>query len=374
MSAFDLLVLSQIPQIGSNRLRLLVSHFGAPENIYTASAREISAVEGFSKKLASMVVHFLKNSKLDEAKRYAEKQLSKLNKVDGKIVSFWEKRYPEPLKKIYDPPPYFYLRGQIAETDKYSLAIVGTRTPSDYGITMAERFSRDCASIGITVVSGLARGIDTVAHQTAVKSSGRTIAVIGSGLDVCYPPENRNLMDRIISNGAVVSEYEMGAKPDAVNFPRRNRIISGLSLGTLVVETDVDGGAIITTNMALDQNREVFAIPGNINAKKSRGCNMLIKESKAKLVETMDDILAELSGKLKPLIHTIPQGDQEKAMDGLNLFERKVYDALSFDALHIDLLAERCHMPTADVLVHLLALEFKGIVKQLPGKTFLKMF
>src|SRR5208283_4744837 len=143
MSVFDLLVLSQVPHIGSNRLRLLVSHFGKPENIFNASAREIAGVEGFSKKLASLVVHFFRNTKFDEAKRYAERQLSKLNKAEGKIVTFWEKGYPELLKKIYDPPPYFFLRGEIIETDKYSLAIVGTRTPSEYGITMAERFSRD---------------------------------------------------------------------------------------------------------------------------------------------------------------------------------------------------------------------------------------
>lgn len=369
-SVFDLLVVSQIPDIGTNRLRLLVSHFGTPADVLRATVREIASVEGFSKKLASKIVHFIKNSQCDEAKQYAERQLSKLNTVEGKIITYWDTAYPEPLKKIYDPPAFLFVRGTLQDIDKYSIAIVGTRMPSEYGTALAERFSADCASVGITVISGLARGVDTTVHQATLKASGRTIAVIGSGLDVFYPPENKNLCGRITKSGAVVSEYAMGTKPDAVNFPRRNRIISGLTLGTLVIETDIDGGAMITANMALDQNREVFALPGNINSKRSRGCNALIKEGKAKLVETLDDMIEELSGKLRPLLHTVPK--HKPPVEGLTLFERAVYDSLIEESLHIDTIAGRCNLATSDALVHLLTLEFKGLVRQLAGKMFMK--
>ena len=372
ISIFDLLVLSQIPGIGFNRLRTLVSHFGDTKSVMSATPREICGVEGFNRKLASMVTHFGKSKLHAAAQRYAEAQLSRLNKVGGTIVSFWDKRYPELLRKIYDPPTFYFLRGNVTEADAYSVALVGTRSPSRYGMTIAEQLSQDCASLRITVVSGLARGVDTVAHQVSLKSSGRTIAVIGSGIDVCYPPENRNLLERIIESGAVLSEYEMGAKPDAVNFPRRNRIISGISLGTIVIETDVDGGAMITANMALDQNREVFAVPGTITSKKSRGCHALIREGKAKLVESMDDILAELSCKLKPLLKNVPSAIPRQPVEGLTLFERTVCDALSDEPVHVDVIAERCRMAISDLLVYLLALEFKGVVRQLPGKMFLR--
>src|SRR6266404_5707209 len=229
LSVFDLLSLSRIPGVGSNRLRSIGSQFADVLSPGEITARELAGVEGFSKKLATQVVAYLKGSGFDESRRYAERQLSRLNKIGGQIITFWDKRYPEPLKRIYDPPPYLYVRGEPVDRDQFSLAIVGTRSPSEYGIMMAEKFSEEFARLGITVASGLARGIDTVAHATALKWSGRTLAVIGSGLDVVYPPENKNLLERITRCGAVLSEYEMGAKPDAVNFPRRNRIISGLS-------------------------------------------------------------------------------------------------------------------------------------------------
>ncbi|HUL43226.1 MAG TPA: DNA-processing protein DprA [Bacteroidota bacterium] len=372
ISVFDLLVISQIPGIGFNRLRTLVSHFRDTQAVVSASPQEISRLEGFNKKVASTVVHFSKSGLYNAACRFAETQLSRLNKAGGTMVSFWDKRYPELLRKIYDPPTFYYLRGNIADADTYALALVGTRSPSRYGTAIAEKLSRECASLGITVVSGLARGVDTAAHQAALNASGRTIAVIGSGIDVCYPPENRALIERLVVNGALLSEYEMGAKPDAVNFPRRNRIISGLSLGTIVIETDLDGGAMITANMALDQNREVFAVPGNITSRKSRGCHALIRDGKAKLVETMDDIIAELSCKLRPLLKNTPAAVPKKPAQGLSLFERTVYDLLSDEPLHIATIAERSRMAIPDLLVYLLALEFKGIVRQIPGKMFLR--
>lgn len=369
LSVFDLLVLSQIPNVGLNRLRLLTAEFDSFSGIAGASVRDIAAIGGFGKKLATQTAYFFRNAKFDAARRHAEQQLSCLNKIEGTIITFWDRSYPEILKKIYDPPILLFARGTIDRRDNYSLAIVGTRTPSEYGSAMSERFSREFSRLGITVVSGLARGVDTRAHQAALKAGGRTLAVIGSGIDVIYPPENKSLAGRIAENGAVVSEYEMGAKPDAMNFPRRNRIISGLSLGTLIIETDLGGGAMITATTALDQDREVFAIPGMITARRSRGCNALIKDGRAKLVESLDDILVELSTKLKPLIKSSPQ-EEGHARPELTPAERKVLNVFGDSPLHIDAIAELAEFSISDTLVTLLSLEFHGEIRQLPGKIF----
>jgi DNA processing protein len=260
--------------------------------------------------------------------------------------------------------------GHFTSNDKNSIAIVGTRHPSLYGQTTTEIFVRELAELGLTVVSGLARGIDTQAHQTALKSKGRTIAVIGSGLDVPYPPENRKLLEAIAEQGAVVSEFPMGAKPDATNFPRRNRIISGLSLGTVIVESGEDGGAMITASTALDQNREVFAVPGNITEKRSAGANKLIREGRAKLVQRVQDILEELGPQMRHLLK------KERAIDPpveLTLFERNVLNILGDQPVQIDTISELAETSTADALVNLLSLEFKGLVRQLPGKMFVRL-
>jgi DNA processing protein len=236
---------------------------------------------------------------------------------------------------------------------------------------MAERFASELSKLGIPIISGLARGIDTSAHAASLKAGGRTVAVIGSGIDVIYPPENKQLFERITEQGAVVSEFLMGAKPDAGNFPRRNRIISGIALGTIIVETGIEGGAMITASTALDQNRATFAIPSAVTDKRKSGTNLLIKEGKAALVESVDDIIAELHPQLKRLLAD-QKVAQPKAAPELNLFEQKLYDVLEDDPIHIDLLAERASLTTADALVHLLSMEFKGAVKQLRGKMFVK--
>lgn len=359
----DLLRLSAVPGIGSARLRTLISHFKDPSAVFRASARELVKVNGIDKKTALSIVHFKNGTK------FAEEQLSRLNKVEGRIITFWDREYPSLLKKIYDPPAFLFVRGSIEPEDAFAIAVVGTRTPTPYGKIIAERFTTQLAELGLTIVSGLARGIDTIAHVTALKMSGRTLAVIGSGIDVIYPPENNKLAERISRRGAIISEYEMGAKPDAVNFPRRNRIISGLSLGTLIVETAESGGAMITASTALDQGREVFAIPGPITEKKSSGTNRLIREGRAKLVQSVDDILHELQPKLKPLL----KREEKKPEPPLSLFEKRILDSLGTDPLHIDTIASVTSLATSDALVNLLSLEFKGLVKQLPGKMFIKL-
>ena len=244
----DLLTLSTIPGIGPNRLRSLISHFKDTRAVSSASAKQLSAVEGIERKTALSVVNFYRDSGAAVAKRYVDTQLSKLNKVNGRVVTFWDNEYPGNLKKIYDPPPFLFVRGSFSETDNYSLAVVGTRTPSPYGIHLAERFSTELATLGVPIISGLARGIDSSAHKAALRAGGRTVAIIGSGLDVIYPPENKHLLEGIADEGAVISEFAMGAKPDAGNFPRRNRIISGIALGIVIVETGIDGGAMKRTS------------------------------------------------------------------------------------------------------------------------------
>ena len=227
----------------------------------------------------------------------------------------------------------------------------------------------DLADQKITIVSGMARGIDSIAHRTALKNKSRTIAVLGSGLNVIYPPENKKLYDEISESGMVLTEYNLDTKPDAVNFPKRNRIISGLSLGCVVIETGITGGAMQTAALALDQGREVFAIPGNLGIRQSEGTNLLIQKGEAELIRSAEDILIELELKLKPVIgKNIPRPDIE-----LNLFEEQILSHLNNEPIQIDLLASKANLSTSDCLVHLLSLEFKGVVRQLPGKTFIRI-
>ena len=363
INVLDLLRLSAIPGVGTNRLRALISHFGSPTAALAASPVDLARVEGIEKRLASTIVHF------EGGGSFAEEQLSLLNRANGRIVTLWDEEYPEYLRKIYDPPPFLFVRGAIEQNDRFSIAIVGTRLPSQYGKLAAERFAQELSEKGITIVSGLARGIDTIAHCSCLKSGGRTIAVIGSGIDLIYPPENLRLAEQIENHGAIVSECYMGAAPDAGNFPRRNRLVSGMTLGTLIVETPENGGAMITASTALDQNRELFCVPGNITEKNSIGTNLLIRDGRAKLVVTVDDILAELEPALRPILKkSSPQAPVQ-----LSIFEHRLLELLGSEPLHIDLLSEKSGLSMPDTLVNMLGLEFKGMVRQLAGKMFVKL-
>ena len=370
MNIRDLLILSHVPGIGPNRLRALVSHFTEPRLVFDASPRQLVAVEGIERRTALSITGFYRGNGYREAGRFADDQLARLRRVQGRIVTYWDKEYPAGLKRIYDPAPILFLRGAFVDLDSSSIAIVGTRNPSPYGTQIADRFAGELARLGLPVISGLARGIDTTAHIAALRAHGRTVAVIGSGIDVIYPPENKGLAERIARQGAVVSECVAGTKPDAGNFPRRNRIISGIALATVVVETGVDGGAMITASTALDQNREIFAIPSPVTEKRKSGTNQLIKEGRAMLVETVEDIVTELTPRLKGVLPTT--APTPKAPPDLSLFERRLVDVLGDEAIHIDHLADRAGLSTADTLVHLLSLEFKGVVVQRPGKMFVR--
>jgi DNA processing protein len=366
----ELLTLSTIAGIGPMRLIRLVSHFKDTHLVVTASPKELVRVEGIEKNLALDIARFFRGSCAGEGRRFADEQLSRANKANARIISFWDKQFPHNLKNIYDPPAFLYLRGTLAEEDRYSIAIVGSRVPTPYGMRMAGKFAQEFSRLGVTTISGLARGIDTIAHATTVKGGTRTLAVLGSGVDVIYPPENRELVEHIVDCGAVISEYRMGAKPDAPNFPKRNRIISGISLGTVIIETGVEGGAMITASMAFDQNREVFAIPFPADEKKKSGANLLIKQGKATLVEDAEDVIHLLAPQLKNLIPLT--GAARTPPPALTIFEQQLYDSMGDAPIHIDALAARAGVPTADALVHLLSLEFKGVVRQTPGKMFLK--
>ena len=365
----DILIISRIPGVGPNRLRALLTMFGDASSVASAPPRLLRRIEGIEEKTAASIAAFFRSAAADNAARFADDQRVRSERAGAKAVTLWDPSYPPLLKNIYDPPPLLFVRGTLREEDSRSVAVVGTRKPSPYGLRMAEHFASALAGFGIPVVSGLARGIDSVAHAAAVRSGTRTIAVIGSGIDIMYPRENRGLAERVSCCGAVLSELPFGSKPDAANFPRRNRIVSGMSLATLVIETAPGGGAMITAAMALEQGREVFAVPSSVSAGGGSGTNLLIKEGKAKLTECVGDILEELSPKLPHLRAVVPPPIRED----LTLFERTLLDAFGDDPLHVDVLAARSRMTVPDALVHLLSLEFKGAVRQMPGKRFLRL-
>ena len=360
----DLFLLLSIDGIGPGKFRNLLAKFRNTKNILAADYQSLLNVEGISTNLAKRIRKASRER--DETEKFTEKELKKLEKLGGQIITIWDQEYPSILKKIYDPPILLYIQGEFLENDQYSIAVVGTRQPTNYGKVQTEKIAMDLSKQGITIVSGMARGIDSIAHNAAIKSGGRTIAIVGSGLDIIYPAENRNLFDKISKNGAVISEFALGTKPDAQNFPRRNRIISGLSLGIVVIETGIQGGAMQTAAFALDQNREVFALPGNVGVRQSEGTNLLIQKSEAELIISAEDIIRELELKLKPVLgKNVP-----KQQIDLTLFEEKIMNVINSEPLHIDKIASLANLPTSDCLVNLLSLEFKGLVKQLSGKMF----
>jgi len=290
---FDLLCLSSVPRLSSAHIRSLVTAFGSPAAVLRSSPEQLVSSGGIEPALALAIARH--RGAVD-----ARDQIRRAARCGAHIVTAWEAGYPEALKTIADPPLLLYVLGTIPDGTRLSLAVVGTRKPSPYGEWVSEYLARELALRAITVVSGLARGIDTIAHRLALESHGTTVAVLGSGLDVPYPRENAPLMSAIARSGAVVSEFPMGTSPCPANFPRRNRIISGLSLGCIVVESDLRGGAMITASCAREQRRALFAVPGSIAQRMSAGPHALIRDGRAKLVGSIDDVLAELRNRARP--------------------------------------------------------------------------
>ncbi len=356
-------VLRSVPGVGNHLFKRLLDRFSTPESVLAADRDQLLQVPGITRRVADAV---LAQKLLDPVRR----ELDRLaQKPDCHVILMTDPAYPGLLRQIPDPPPFLYVLGHLNLCSR-SIAIVGSRSPTRYGLQTARRLSAELAELGFTVASGMARGIDTAAHDGALRAGGRTVAVLGSGLDRIYPHENRDLSRRIAGNGAVVTEFPLNAGPEPHHFPMRNRIISGLSLGTVVVEAARRSGALITARLAAEQNREVFAVPGNIQSSKSSGTHRLIQQG-AKLVENARDIVEELS----PAIQTHIARQHVRHEEVLNLpplteSETRVVQALGPYPVHIDDLVRKLEMDPATLSGLLLQLELKGVVGQSPGKRF----
>src|SRR3990167_9514020 len=388
------IALNMISGIGSQRLKKLLEACGSASKVLLASGEKLRKIEGIGNKITQEITGF----RFENLK----KELALAKKLNLRIITLEDKEYPANLKNIYDPPICLYLKGKLSQEDTLSLAIVGSRRASFYGLSCAEKFAFALAELGISIVSGLARGIDTQAHKGALKAKGRTIAVLGSGLNCIYPLENKKLTEEISAQGAVISEFPLNAKPLAQNFPRRNRVISGLSLAVIVVEAARNSGALITADFALEQGRDVFAVPGKVDSATSFGTNQLIKQG-AKLTDSIEDILEELKPKLKEftkaqiLAHSVERIADTKELNAIRYplsaqkiapvaskksasicegklsdEEKLVYNLLTDKPRYCDELIEETGLPTAKTMSMLSRLEMQGIIQQLPGKMFIR--
>ncbi|MBN1936219.1 MAG: DNA-processing protein DprA [Anaerolineae bacterium] len=344
-----------IPQIGPAKVRALIDHFGDLEAAWHANATSLVQA-GLDRRAIDNLIG--RRGALD-----LDAEMDKIEQQDIAFLTWEDANYPALLQEVYNPPPVIYVRGELCPKDDWAIAIVGTRKATLYGKQVTERFSTDLALNRITIVSGLARGIDSVAHRAALDAGGRTIAVLGCGLDRVYPAENHQLAHDIIKNGALISEYPLGTPADARNFPPRNRIISGLSLGVLVVEAGVGSGALITVNFATEQGREVFAVPGNIVSKSSEGCNRLIHDG-AKMVLGVEDILEELN------LSMIAQQVEARAVLPANETEARLLELISDAPTHMDELCRQSKLPIQEVSSTLALMELKGIVRQMGGMNY----
>lgn len=345
-----------VPQIGPAKVRRLLDHFGDLAVAWTASAYELAGA-GLDRRALDNLIETRRTLDLSA-------ELDKIARAGVRVLTWSDPAYPALLSAISNPPPVLYLKGEIKPEDEWSVAVVGTRRASAYGREVTRQLVTDLVRNRITIVSGLARGIDGEAHRAALDAKGRTLAVLGSGLDVIYPPEHAKLAQAIVEHGALISEYPLGTQPDAVNFPQRNRIISGLALGTLITEGDENTGARITIENALEQGRETFAVPGNIFRRESRGTNKMLQQGEAKLVTRASDILEELN------LTMIAQHQEVRAAVPENETESALLKHLSVEPVHIDDLRRETGLPIATVSSTLALMELKGVVKQVGGMNY----
>lgn len=342
------------------RIWSLVEYFGSVRAAWEATEEELSGAPGIGAEGPAGLARRKASLELDVLVR-------KLHSLGISFVCHNESGYPEQLRAIFDPPPVIFVRGRLQPADNLAVAVIGARKPSPYGQVVAEKLAKDLAAVGVTVVSGMARGIDSMAHKGALAGGGRTIAVLGCGPDVVYPRENKKIMEQIMDNGAVISEFPPGSPPEAWHFPARNRIISGLSLGTVVVEAGEKSGALITADFALEQGRDVMAVPGNVVSALSRGPHRLIKQG-ARLVEGAGDILDELGlDKLFPL----PDNNSEIPLK-MSKDEDVLYRLLSLEPVSLEVLINKSGLVPQKVMAALIYLEMKGLTKQLPGKFYIR--
>lgn len=362
------LTLAMVPGVGTGKFIQLLARFRSPGKVLGASRTAIESVVGTA--LAKRIAAY--SEAVDVAAQERAMQERGVN-----LITLDDDQYPNLLAEIYDPPLVLFTRGQLVEQDQHCVAIVGTRRATPYGLRMAEKFGRELSARGITVVSGLATGIDAAAHRGALEAGGRTIAVLGCGVDVIYPKQNAELYDAIAENGVIMTQFAMGTEPKGTHFPVRNRIISGLSLGTLVVEAPIQSGALITARQAAEQGREVFAVPGQLDIRNSAGPHALIREG-AKLVETVEDILVELRipAQVRQAPAPPPASETRNAAPTPETSakpepsESNVLRALSPNGSHIDEIATTCRISISEALSSLTLLELKGLVRQFSGKRF----
>ncbi len=395
----DWLTLALVPGVGTANFIRLLARFHTPANVLEASEAALKEVVG--QKVAERIRKYKDVVDIDTQKRLIEQ-------YDVKLITLDDPEYPQRLAEIYNPPLVLFVRGELIESDTNAVAIVGTRRPTPYGIRMAEKFGRELAARGVTVVSGMAIGTDTAAHRGALDAGGRTIAIFGNGVDVVYPRQNAELMDQIIKQGCAISEFDMGARPSRGNFPYRNRVISGMTLGTLIIEAPATSGALITARQAAEQGREVFAVPGQVGVRNSEGPHSLIRDG-AKLAETVEDILVELEvpaeirtelpadiprksvaekpsppdttpvrsagreTQSRPAPTPEPEPERKPAKTtarNITDLEKQVLSVLSPDGSFVDEIAQACRVSVSDTLSSLTILELKGLVRQFSGKRF----
>jgi DNA processing protein len=356
---FYWLALHFLPGFGPVLIKALLDRFGTPKRVFKASQRELARVDGIGEGLAGVI-------KETDVRGKVNRELKLIEEFNVSLVTIKDQSYPKNLRQIYDAPPLLYVRGSLEPRDDLAISMVGSRLATDYGRTVTERIAGDLARHGVTMVSGMARGIDSAAHRGSLSVGGRTIAVLGCGVNIIYPRENRHLFEEIMAHGAVISEFPMSTPPEGMNFPRRNRIISGLSLGVVIVQASARSGSLITARLALEQNRDVFAVPGNIGMARSQGTNRLIKQG-AKLVESADDILEEVLPRFQH------QGATSEDRDlSLEEEEERVFSLLEDEPIHIDSIIAQTRMAASRISSILLQLELKGLVQQLSGKRFVK--
>ncbi len=369
------LALSLTPGLGPTRIKKLIEHYGSAELVFHASLTELEATGMRAVSAQSIAT--------GKSLELAQQECLKASEAGARIISLSDPEYPSRLKEIYDPPVILFVKGSVEVLAQPGIAMVGTRHPTPYGSGMAERLSNDLAGRGLVIISGLARGIDTASHRGAIAAKGKTIAVLGTGIDVMYPKENTRLTEQMVGlGGALISEFPVGTSPAPQNFPIRNRIISGMSAGVLVVEAAEYSGTRITSRLALEQNRDVYAVPGNVTNKNSGGPNTLIKQG-AKLVATWEDVWEELPPDIQAALSAMQNESPEPETASLfpdevkSPHEKKILKLLKADeSTHIDRLVELLEneMSSSEIFAALFELELNGKIRQMPGKNFVKSF
>ena len=356
------IALNMIGKVGPVRLRHLLGYFENPESILKASSDQLLRVEGIGRDTAACLSDW--ENQVDLVA-----ELNRIQEYGCSVVTQQDPLYPPSLREIYDPPMVLYLRGLLEERDHHGIAMVGSRMTTSYGVESARRLAYQIAQAGVTVVSGGARGIDTAAHLGCLRAGGRTIAVIGSGLDIIYPSENIGLFDQIAEQGVVMTQFPFRRKADRQTFPIRNRIVAGMTLGTMVVEANRTSGALITANMAVDYGRQVFALPGRIDSPRSKGCHALIKNG-AKLCESAEDILSEFEYLFPPSI--TPENEANVTPPSIPLSDEEtiLWKLLEATETHMDVLIRGSQLSAAKVSVVLMGMEMKRLVKRLPGQMY----